>query len=114
MVKRFSGITTVGMLILAAAVPASVSAQMDFSGSLHFAAGFPRGDFKDNIERNAYGVDGQAFYAPEESPFAIGLELAYMNYGNESRREPFSTTIPDVTVNVETSNNIIQGFIVPG
>ena len=112
MTKRLFGILAAGAFLCAAAAPTTGLAQMDFSGSLHFNAGFPRGDFKDNIERNAYGLDGQIFYSPETSPFAVGLELAYMNYGNESRREPFSTTIPDVTVNVETSNNIVQGFLV--
>jgi len=38
--------------------------------------------------------------------------FSLQNYGNESRREPFSTTIPDVTVEVTTSNNIVQGFFI--
>lgn len=84
----------------------------NFSGGIHFNTGFPQGDLKDQIDRNAYGIGGQFFYAPQKSPLAIGIELGWMNYGNESRREPFSMTIPDVTVNVETSNNIAQAFLV--
>ena len=91
---------------------ASCLAQTNFLGGVHFNVGFPRGDLKDNIERNAYGVSGQFFYAPQQSPLGIGLEVGYMNYGNEDRREPFSQTIPDVTVNVETSNNIVQSYLV--
>ena len=37
----------------------------------------------------------------------IGADLAFMIYGSETRQEPFSLTIPDVTVEVETSNNIV-------
>ena len=88
------------------------SAQTNFAGGLYFNAGFPQGDFKDQIDRNAYGLSGQFFYAPSKSPLAIGLEIGWMNYGNETRREPFSTTIPDVQVEVKTSNNIAQFFFV--
>jgi hypothetical protein len=87
-------------------------AQTNFMGGVHFNVGFPTGELKEQIDRNAYGVEGQIFYAPNRSPFAVGLEFDYMNYGNESRREPFSTTIPDVTVEVQTSNNIVQGFLI--
>jgi len=93
-------------------ISAPVSAQTNFAGGLHFNAGFPQGDFKDQIDRNAYGIGGQFFFSPRKSPLALGLELGWMNYGNESRREPFSTTIPDVTVEVTTSNNIVQGFFI--
>ena len=40
------------------------------------------------------------------------IDLGWMNYGSETRREPFSTTIPDVTVDVNTTNNIVQAFLV--
>lgn len=90
----------------------SVFAQANFAGALDFNVGFPTGELKDQIDRDAYGIGLQIFYSPSKSPFAIGLEGGWMNYGNESRREPFSTTIPDVTVKVSTSNNIVQGFVV--
>lgn len=87
------------------------SAQTNFSGGLHFNVGFPQGEFKDQIDRNAYGIGGQFFFSPQFSPFALGVEVGWMNYGRETRREPFSTTIPDVTVKVTTNNNIVQGFL---
>jgi hypothetical protein len=37
----------------------------------------------------------------------IGAEVQFMIYGSQTRREPFSETIPEVTVEVETSNNIL-------
>ncbi|MGA9116787.1 MAG: hypothetical protein WB626_08435 [Bacteroidota bacterium] len=75
----------------------------------HFLAGFPAGEFKTNITRNGYGISGQIGYAPAENPFFVGLEFAYANYGSETRTERFSTTIPDVLVDVNTDNNIVLG-----
>lgn len=41
----------------------------------------------------------------------LGVEFGFMNYGTEKRREPFSTTIPDVMVDVETENNFALGHL---
>jgi hypothetical protein len=90
----------------------AASAHTGFSAGLSFDVGFPQGELRDQIERNAYGIGGQVFYSPRQGPLAVGFELGWMNYGNESRREPFSSTIPDVTVEVETSNNIVQAFLI--
>lgn len=110
---------TIRILLFAALVTALVgmfgglaAAQTNFEGGLYFNGGFPQGEFKDQIDKNAFGASGQIFFAPKSSPLAVGLELGFMNYGSETRREPFSTTIPDVTVEVNTSNNIVQGFFI--
>ncbi len=106
-------LVTLAVAVLAiTAAPGALQAQTNFAGGLHFNAGFPQGEMKDQIDRNAYGIGGQIFFSPQKSPLAIGLDLSWMNYGSESRREPFSTTIPDVTVDVNTSNNIVQTFFV--
>lgn len=113
MTKRNLGIkliiATVAVLYLCTG---SIAAQTNFMGSLHFNMGLPQGELKDQIDANAYGFGGQIFYTPRKSPIAIGLEVDWMNYGSETREEPFSTTIPDVTVDVETTNNVLQGFLV--
>ncbi len=83
-----------------------VSAQ-EFQGGLHFLLGVPQKEFRTNIDRNGYGLSGQIGFAPHAAPFMVGLEVGYMNYGSEERQEPFSTTIPDVTVDVNTNNNIV-------
>lgn len=111
--KRNVLLKSLTLAILAVVISsAGVSAQYNFMGGLHFNAGFPQGDFKEQLDRNAFGAGVQFFYSPSRSPFAIGVELGVKNYGNESRREPFSTTIPDVTVKVETSNNMVDGFLI--
>jgi hypothetical protein len=99
-------------IMLAVSPLVSSSANQQFFGGLHFNVGFPQGDFKTEINRNAYGLGGQFFYSPPTFPLAVGVEVGWMNYGRESRQEPFSTTVPDVTVEVTTSNNLVQGFFV--
>jgi hypothetical protein len=77
---------------------------------LNFTLGFPQGEFKDNVKRTGFGVNGQfLFLTPTvQNPFSIGIDLGFINYGSESRTEPFSTTIPDVVVDVDRSNNIVN------
>jgi hypothetical protein len=72
--------------------------------------GFPEGEFKQNVDRPGIGLSGQIlFFNPSEGlPFGFGLDIGYLNYGNESRQEPFSSTIPDVIVDVDRSNNLIN------
>lgn len=88
-----------------------VHAQPNFQGGLNFIAGFPQGEFKDNVDENGFGIAGEFLYSPSTSPLGIGVSLGFMNYGQESRREPFSTTIPDVEVEVSTTNNIAMGHL---
>ena len=100
------------VLVPVATAPQAGFAQSDFVGGVHFNTGLPQGELDDQIGKDAYGLGGQIFYAPSRSPLALGLDVSWLNYGNETRREPFSTTIPDVTVDVETQNNVVQGFLV--
>jgi len=78
---------------------------------VNFIIGNPRDEFQDNIDAVGFGGSVAGGYHFGESPFMIGADLAYMIYGHETRTEPFSTTIPDVTVDVVTSNNIFQGHL---
>lgn len=80
------------------------------SAGINFTLGFPTGEFKENIDRLGYGISGHfALWNPKpQMPFTFGLNIGYLNYGNESRREPFSSTIPDVTVDVDRTNNLVN------
>lgn len=75
-----------------------------------FILGFPQGEFKENIDRLGFGISGEVlFFNPSANlPFGFGLNIGYMNYGSESRQEPFSYTIPDVVVDVDRSNNLVN------
>ncbi|MEK6649533.1 MAG: hypothetical protein AABY75_01020, partial [Bacteroidota bacterium] len=68
----------------------------------------PQGEFATKVDNNGYGAEVYGAYAPSVTPFSVGLTLRFMNYGSETRREPFSTTIPDVFVTVNTSNNFLM------
>ena len=85
----------------------SLSAQSAGGGLM---LGFPQGEFKQNVDRPGFGLSGEIlFFNPSEGlPFGFGLDIGYLNYGNESRQEPFSTTIPDVIVDVNRSNNLVN------
>ncbi len=80
------------------------------SAGINFTLGFPTGEFKENIDRLGYGLSGNfMLWNPKpELPFTFGLNVGYLNYGSESRREPFSLTIPDVTVDVDRTNNLVN------
>jgi len=76
-------------------------------GGLNFTIGIPQGEFKENVDRIGIGISGHIAYQPNPF-FAIGVALGTITYGSESRNEPFSTTIPDVMVEVTTTNNLAQ------
>ena len=88
----------------------SFSKTLAQAGGLNFMLGFPSGEFKENVKRTGFGLSGHfLFLGPAlDRPFGIGLNIGYLNYGQETRREPFSLTIPDVTVDVERSNNFVN------
>ena len=78
---------------------------------INFIFGIPQGEFRDNVDRFGYGIGGHLAYQPNDV-FAIGGALGILSYGNQTRQEPFSYTIPDVTVDVTTSNNFLFGHII--
>lgn len=87
------------------------SAQVRPVGEAHFIVGLPQGAFADQVDA---GFGGNVFggLAFERAPVVLGLDLGFLVYGIERRSEPFSTTIPDVTVDVRTTNNIFMGHLV--
>ncbi|RJP76857.1 MAG: hypothetical protein C4524_09485 [Candidatus Zixiibacteriota bacterium] len=91
--------------VLILSLPAS--AQRNFQGGLHLMLGFPMGEFGDNVDKVGLGLSGEFLWSPRTAPLSLGLSLAGLMYGSETRREPFSPGIPDVTVEVERNNSII-------
>lgn len=109
-------IATLALGLVVATAPAyaisPVPKTEQFQAGIYFLSGLPQQEFADNVDKNAYGLAIDGFYSPPRSPLAIGLEFGFANYGREVRRERFSTTIPDVTVRVETSNNMVHGNLI--
>jgi hypothetical protein len=81
-----------------------------FDAGIGLAIGIPQGDFKINVPELGWGGEGH-FGVRVSSHLIVGGDLGFMIYGSERRREPFSLTIPDVTVDVITSNNIFLGHL---
>ena len=82
-----------------------------FDTGISIGIAAPQGEFRDNVDRNGFSFSGSALIRPGLVPVKFGIELGYINYGSENRRESFSYTIPDVTVRVERTNNIFLGHL---
>lgn len=99
------------ILIIAAILTViSFNKTLSQAGGLNIMLGFPAGEFKENVIRTGFGLSGHfLLLAPTpERPFGIGLNVGYLNYGQETRKEPFNPNIPYVTIDVETSNNLVN------
>lgn len=81
-------------------------------GSIGFLVGIPQGEFRDNVSNPGFGLNIFGGLGIGRTPVVLGLDAGFLIYGRERRREPFSNTIPDVTVEVETTNNIFQSHFV--
>ncbi len=72
-------------------------------GGIGMLAAAPLGEFGTNID-SAGGFSGHLAVSLGESVVTLGGEAAYLWYGEESRKVPLSTTIPDLVVTVNTDN----------
>lgn len=86
-------------------VAASVQAQEQTSFGMNIHMITPQGAFRQEIDRLGIGIQFAGSYRFSGTPFALGGEFAFHNYGVDSRDERFSTTIPDLKVRVENSYN---------
>lgn len=70
----------------------------------------PQGEFCDQIDNLGFGLSGEfLFLSPKpRAPFGFGLNVGYYINGMETRREPWSLTIPDVFVEVDRTNNLLN------
>src|SRR5262245_49894337 len=84
----------------------SIRAQ-DFQAGGYFTTVIPHGEFSENITNNGYGGGGYFLVRLGSSPFLAGGDLGAVVYGSETRDELLSPTIPEVSVRVRTSNNIL-------
>jgi len=86
-------------------------AQSPFQAGLNFSLGFPQNEFSENVDNIGFGLSGHFGYQIPRSPVTIGSTLGFLIYGRESRKEPLSPTIPDIIVDVVTTNNIFTGHL---
>ncbi|MEO0556615.1 MAG: outer membrane beta-barrel protein [Bacteroidota bacterium] len=100
------------LLILAVALVATPVVAAQSTLSLSGAVGVPQSEFSAELGAVGGGVTFGYLYQIPRTPVGIGVEATGMLFGYERRSEPFSLTIPDVWVDVTTSNNLGQGLAV--
>ncbi len=91
-------------LLLVACV--SVSQAQNLQAGIDFTTVFPRGEFRQNIDNNGYGVGGQFLIGLGKSPVYAGFDGGFAIYGSQSRDEILSPSIPELRLRVRTTNNI--------
>ena len=66
----------------------------------------PVGEFRGNVGE-AWGAGGTLRYLFRSVvPFGVRADVAFLNYGNETKRVPLSSTVNRVLVDMHTANNI--------
>ena len=83
-----------------------------WQGSIDLNLGAPQAEFSEQLDRTGVGIGLTAGYQFNDSPFILGFDFGFMNFGIDSREEPLSSNIPDLTVRVENSYNLVNGNIV--
>lgn len=105
--KCFAVIT----LVICCGLVGTVYSQ-EIQTEIDLGVGIPQGDFRDQSDHVGGGINLLGGYRFANSPVMLGLEFGFMNFGTDTREEPLSTTIPDLTVEVENSYNLVHGDLV--
>ena len=108
--KRVDSMLRVPLIALAAwcALNVPVALAQKFDIGMDFLTGLPQNEFRDKTREVGYGVSGHIGYYIGDTPVMVGADIGYLKYGTEKRREPLSVTIPDIDVEVKTTNNILM------
>jgi hypothetical protein len=96
----------VAIIVVAIGASARTQAQ-ELQLGIDFNTVIPQGDFKQNVRNNGYGISGNFLVGLGKSPLLVGVDAGFAKYGHESRRAILSGSIPDITVDVDTDNNIV-------
>lgn len=89
----------------------TVSAQ-ELDAGINVQVIVPQNEFSESINTTGYGLNINGLYRFPESPFGLGLDFNFNNFGRDTRDEPISSTIPDLRVRVENEYNLVQGLMV--
>lgn len=75
---------------------------------INLLAANPQNEFSKNVKNIGFGVgmEGIYYFNNGSIPFGVGLNIGFINYGNENENVPLSTTLPGVTVNLSRTNNL--------
>ena len=101
-----------------------VNFQPHYTLGLGFQMIFPAGQHNKYNDDAGFGIGGDFSYRIPYTLIHVGIDGAYTVFGSEQRKEPLSHSIPDVRVDVTTTNSFSklhtylkfqasQGFIRP-
>ena len=109
MLKYFYTLTAVLSFVIAFSITSNAQ-----QAGINFSLAFPQGEFGEQVDNIGFGLSGEfMFLSPKpRAPFGFGLNLGYYIYGMESRKEPWSLTIPDVFLDVDRTNNLLNFHVV--
>lgn len=76
-----------------------------------FIMAFPQNTFRDTLDKYGYGINLYGAYAPSSfAPFAVGIDIGFMSYGNEDFTQPLGGgALSRINVNIETNYNLVTG-----
>lgn len=84
----------------------AIPAPSRFQAGAHLNLALPQGEFDEFVDAG-FGVGGWfAFNLDRRGMIAFKVDGNWLIYGSETRRRPLSPTVPFVTVDVTTRNNI--------
>jgi hypothetical protein len=81
----------------------------NFMVEVGFQMAFPTGEFADSLDNNGYGIGVDLAYQFKGTPIILGAEFGYTVFSSQTRNVPWSLTIPDVRVDVTTTNSYMFG-----
>ena len=96
--------------ILLSALIISSAFSGNFGVDIALIGQLPKGEFKDEGVPTGFGLDINGLWYPSNI-LGLGINLGGTRYGSSERPEPWSKTIPDVTVTVKTTNDLVYGHL---
>ncbi len=78
---------TVSVLIILVCATGYIHAQEQTTLSMNLHVVSPEGAFRQNVDRLGVGIQFAGSYRFDRSPFSLGAEFAFHNYGVDSREE---------------------------
>src|SRR6056297_1673 len=84
----------------------------ELDAGVNFQVVIPQNEFDESINRLGAGINIFGLYRFPGSPFGLGLDFNFNNFGRDTREESISSTIPDLKVRVENEYNLVQGLMV--
>lgn len=97
------------MVVAILCLPVSAQEQR-YEIGIDFLGAFPKGDLEENITDDGLGLGLSGAYRPRHSPFLVGFDMGFINYGSTSYKGPFRDCCNDLE-EIETKNNILTGHL---